>query len=343
MSIGEFKQLAYILPVFPALDLLAAVGLVVIAGSVGRRRFMGTTAVLTLFLAAQALLVLPYHPYFGVHYNKLLGGTETAKEIFHIQDQGEGLALAAAYLNQLPHAQAASAAVSARNGRTFKRAYNAQTTYTTPTEADFRIYDVHNLQRGLYAEERNWMTMKAYDRQGEPLFTVVFNDVAYVEVYGEIPEPPLANGVAFTPAVRFGDHVRLAKSALSDDVASPGETLTIVHYWQSDGEATRDYKVFNHLLGEDGTPVAQRDDFPLDGIRPLYTWTAGEQMEDVYTIKIPADVAPGAYRLGVGFYDPETFTRLPAFTAGGERLSNDTAVIGDVTITLPDRECDHCK
>lgn len=347
MSIGEFKQLAYILPVFPALDLLAAIGLVVIAKSVGRRlrrpRFMGTTAVLSLFLAAQAFLVLPYHPYFGVHYNALLGGTETAQKIFHIQDQGEGLALAAAYLNQLPHAQAASAAVADRNGRTFKRAYDAQTTYFTPADADFRVYDVHNLQRNLYEWDRNWTRMKERDRQGEPLFTVVFDDVTYVEVYGEIPEPPLADGVPFTPDVRFGDHVRLAKSVLSDATVSPGETLTVVHYWQSDGEATRDYKVFNHLLGEDGTPVAQRDDFPLNGIRPLSTWTAGEQMEDVYQIKIPANAAPGEYRLGVGFYDPETFARLPAFTAAGERLANDTAVIGAVTITRPVRECDHCK
>lgn len=81
--------------------------------------------------------------------------------------------------------------------------------------------------------------------------------------------------------------------------------------------------------------MAQRDAIPMDGIRPLYTWPADEQMEDVYQIDIPADAPPGTYRLGVGLYDPDTFARMSAYAADGSRFANDTAVVGTITIAAP--------
>ncbi|MCA9933308.1 MAG: glycosyltransferase family 39 protein [Anaerolineales bacterium] len=339
MSIGEFKQLAYILPVFPALDVLAGVGLVALAEVIGQRiqgvKVEGGTAVLTLLLATQAILVLRHYPYYGNHYNALLGGTRTAMKIFPVQDQGEGLDIAAEYLNSLPHNQAASVAVFGRNNRTFRRIFHGQTTDYILPQTDFRVYDLHSMQRDLYDLQETWAEMRDIDMAQEPLFTVEFDGIPYVWVYGEIPTAPLSDGVTFTPDVRFGEHVTLQKTMVSSTTVTPGDTLTIVHYWQSDGEAISNDKVFNHLLANDGTPIAQRDGFPLDGVRPLSTWTADELMEDVYRIEIPTNAAPGVYQLGVGLYDPDTFARMTAVTADGQRFANDTAIIGTITINPP--------
>ncbi|MAT95810.1 MAG: hypothetical protein CL608_01485 [Anaerolineaceae bacterium] len=339
MSLGDSKLFAYILPAFPALDVLAAVGLVALADGVQRwrkrARLSWGTLILTVLLGLQAALVLPLHPHFGTHYNALLGGTRVALRIFPIQDQGEGLELAATFLNQLPHSQTATASVFERNIRVFRRVYAAQTSKFMNPDHEFRVYDVHSLQRNMTEVSDDWQMAWAADQEREPLFTVVFDGVTYVWVYGEIPTAPVADGITFAPKARFGDHLQLESTIVSREVVAPGDTLTIVHYWQSDGRAAGEVKVFNHLLDESGQPVAQRDDVPMDGIRPLNTWTLGEQMEDVYQMEIPADAAPGDYYLVVGFYDPATFARMPAFAADGSRFANDTAVVGTITITAP--------
>jgi len=90
----------------------------------------------------------------------------------------------------------------------------------------------------------------------------------------------------------------------------PGGTMILTLYWRVQNPTDRSYKVFVHLIGPDGRPAAQGDDFPLQGERPTTTWQPGETLVDSYTIALPPDLTSGPYPLRIGFYDPSTNERL---------------------------------
>jgi hypothetical protein len=331
MSLGDWKQTAYILPAFPALNVIAALGLVQSAKALGRvRRWQNwhwvPTAFLVLALALQAGIVLPRHPYYGTHYNLLLGGARVAQHILPLQDQGEGLDLAAQYLNTLPRAQRASAVVHQRNGIVFKRAFEGHTSYDRVPWVSYRIYYVNQTVRHLGGEE--WDEAWEADRQTEPLWSMAFDGVTYVWVYGAPPEEPAPGGPEYTVDYQLGEHIQLRQIRLSAEMPTPGDTLTVVLIWESDGEIKKDYTVFCHVLSASGELVGQRDDPPVLGFRPTTTWRAGEVIEDSYDILLDGDLPPGEYEVSVGMYDIETMERLPAYDAAGERQPEDRIVLG---------------
>lgn len=95
--------------------------------------------------------------------------------------------------------------------------------------------------------------------------------------------------------------------------------------WQADNETTTSYRVFVHLVDENGQIVAQSDGEPAAWTRPTTGWLPGEIVLDVHTISLE-NVPPGSYQLNIGLYDPETGDRL--VVAGG----GTAVIIPDVTI-----------
>jgi 4-amino-4-deoxy-L-arabinose transferase-like glycosyltransferase len=146
MGLSAQKELAYLLPVFPALDVIAAFGLVQSAGAIGRLRCKWRwlpTAFVALALAIQAVVVLPRHPYYGTHHNHLLGGSRVAQRVLPLQDQGEGLDLAAQYLNTLPRAQRASAGLHRSSAAIFRLNFVGLTSVVSDPRANYRVYYVN--------------------------------------------------------------------------------------------------------------------------------------------------------------------------------------------------------
>ena len=94
----------YLMLIFPALDLVAAAGLVWIAEWVSRWWQRGVPVVLTTAVVLQALVSLPYVPYFLAYENPLLGGPQVAARVMSV-GWGEGVDQAAAYLNNLEGAE----------------------------------------------------------------------------------------------------------------------------------------------------------------------------------------------------------------------------------------------
>ena len=114
---------------------------------------------------------------------------------------------------------------------------------------------------------------------------------------------------------------------------TPGGTLMLTLYWQAQHPSDVSYKVFVHLIGADGRPMAQGDDFPLAGQRPTTSWQPGEIIIDPYTIHLPATMPPGDYPLRIGFYDPVTGVRLsPVLNAGGVPQPDDQIELTLVSI-----------
>ena len=156
MGLAGFKQMSYVVPVFLALDVIAAFGLVRAADAIGRlpwwRGWRWLPAALIVgMLALQALIVLPRHPYYGTHHNALLGGSRVAQHVLPFQDQGEGLDLAARYLNTSPRAQWARVMIYKRNSEVFKRDFIGYTS----TESDlWATYRVSTLQAEITARDK---------------------------------------------------------------------------------------------------------------------------------------------------------------------------------------------
>ena len=128
MLVCAKKFSRYLLPVFPILDILAAIGLsllidkITALGVVRLQNVKGQTSVekpnllarlhvwkiacvivVTLVFVIQAFPVLKLHPYYGTYYNPLWG----VPGIIRICTTGDasGLDLAAEYLNQKPNAE----------------------------------------------------------------------------------------------------------------------------------------------------------------------------------------------------------------------------------------------
>jgi hypothetical protein len=125
---------------------------------------------------------------------------------------------------------------------------------------------------------------------------------------------------------RLGDEVTLVGFDAPDRV-SPGQAATVKLVWQARDQVNQEYKVFVHLLGADGRPIAQSDAVPAGWTRPTFGWQVGEFVTDVHTLELPPDLTPGVYRLVVGMYDIAG-QRLPV--AGG----GDVVDLGPVQVNL---------
>lgn len=98
--------------------------------------------------------------------------------------------------------------------------------------------------------------------------------------------------------------------------------ITLVLYWVPLAQTEQDYTVFVHLtarrLSPDGTPLWAQDDHPPTP--GTSTWEVGSIIRDAYTLldgPSPA-LPPVEATLEVGFYDPATGERAPAFAVHGE-------------------------
>ncbi len=165
------------------------------------------------------------------------------------------------------------------------------------------------------------VTLILHTPEGQGLYTFSADVMASTRVF-TVPD------VTFPVDTVFGDRVRLVGLDVSPMTVRPGEAVTITLTWQALREMERSYTGFVHILGPDGRVLAQEDHVPS---RPTDTWIAGEVVQDVYTLTVPAEAIQGGQLvLAIGLYD--------ALAAGMPRLpitqgEGDTAV--RVILRLP--------
>ncbi|MGQ9887494.1 MAG: glycosyltransferase family 39 protein [Aggregatilineales bacterium] len=111
--------------------------------------------------------------------------------------------------------------------------------------------------------------------------------------------------------VQFGDVARLEGVRVMFPVEPDGSLVTLI-YWQPIKNAESDLKVFAHLVPADSqtdAPVAQDDQYPQDGRISSLRWAEHSLFRDVYALPVGL-LPPGAYRLLIGLYDPESGRRV---------------------------------
>ncbi|MEM8533546.1 MAG: glycosyltransferase family 39 protein [Chloroflexota bacterium] len=91
----------------------------------------------------------------------------------------------------------------------------------------------------------------------------------------------------------------------------PGQALQLNTYWQAPEEMTIDYAMFLHLTDEAGQIVAQRDLLIRAYDYPTSEWFQDELVVDIADLYIPPELGPGEYQLTMGVYDMTSMARLP--------------------------------
>ncbi len=116
----------------------------------------------------------------------------------------------------------------------------------------------------------------------------------------------------------FGEYLRLTgysvKTSLAGaDVVRPGEAIEVKLSWEVLQAMNDDWSVFVHLSDPVlNAPVAQRDMYHGQGLRPTSLLTAGERITTYYQLTVPeTTAAPASLDIIVGLYDFESGERLP--------------------------------
>ncbi|HEY0738195.1 MAG TPA: glycosyltransferase family 39 protein [Herpetosiphonaceae bacterium] len=306
LSAGAKKFDRYLLPIWPATEILAAAGLVAGARRIGRwlgRR--GAVPRPTLRAALQAaglalvclpllLMDLAYHNYYLAYFNPLLGGGAAAQRVLLV-GWGEGLEEAGSWLGERP---------DVGNGPILS--------WISPTLMYFVPQQVRDLdavtvrQLSSYAvlylrsvQRKEAPEAEAYVRQTPPLYTVRKHGIEYATIH-QLPRP-------FDQPVDavFGDGLHLR--GYSEELLQ--STLTITPSWNIQTDQPGGVFFFVHVLAADGSKVSQVD-LPLDdGLFPQ--WQAGQQFGRPLALPLPADLPAGEYRVALGVYQPTEGRRLP--------------------------------
>ena len=100
-----------------------------------------------------------------------------------------------------------------------------------------------------------------------------------------------------------------------------------VTLWWEGGGTPADATLFIHLLDIDGQQIDQADGPTLGGAWPLPAWVTGQPFSETRRFSSVTTPLAGAYMLRLGWYDPATGQRLPAWRSDGTRWADDAVLI----------------
>jgi hypothetical protein len=150
--------------------------------------------------------------------------------------------------------------------------------------------------------------------------TVDLGPVDVVESTRNYALPPVAQTLGAT----FGNDILLHGYEVESE--TDGSELAVTLVWQALETPSNNYKVFVHLVNEDGEIVAQSDAEPAGGYATV-GWLSGEVVIDTHSLNVPEGSDADEYRLRVGLYEPVSGERLPAVDVDGRSLLDGAALL----------------
>ena len=149
----------------------------------------------------------------------------------------------------------------------------------------------------------------------------------------DYPHTPVATEIQQPLNARVGELSLLGMSVRGAFVR--GATLDVVTHWRVDRQPQRDGKLFLHIIGPDGKPVAQDDNLPLARTGPprsTLTYRSGDGIDQVHRVTLRPDLPAGDYTLFVGIYDSQgEHARWPA-QQDGQSARDDLVKAGQFTL-----------
>jgi 4-amino-4-deoxy-L-arabinose transferase-like glycosyltransferase len=296
----------YIVPIFPALDILAAYGLAWGAERIASLCRSGTTttswtrrvradALLVKVLLLTLLNVAWWHPYEIAAFNQALGGAPSGARTFTV-GWGEGLEQVATWLNQqldITGVLIASTQVTTLQPYLRSGAQAVAPAESLPDKTGYVVVYVRDAQNG-----RPGAPFDRFFGRAQPVDTVRIHGVTYAWIY-QVPPP-----VAHARPTDFGAGILLR--GYTTISAQAGKSLRMELFWEIREKPASDYTLFAHLLGPDGRHYAQAD-LPY----PTSQWSANRYVTTELNLLLPRNIPSGTYQLVIGLYDPVNGTRLP--------------------------------
>lgn len=286
LTLGDKRDGRYLLPIYFALCILAAFGLITIyqllitkrplAFKIGR---FNTNLYQIAFIFLLPLFSLAYYPYYLTYYNPLVGGPWLAPKLIRV-GWGDGMEEAAAWLNQQPNAEELRVATIIEQSfwPYFKGHVTSHDAYQ-PYAADYVMNYVRQIQNGVPFGEY-W----TYYQARPPAFKLSIAGIDYVWLHHE---PPLAT----VGRISFNDHLTLRAFTTDRRLASPGRPLLLTLIWRHDAPVQQLARV--QLRNQAGQVWAESAPAPvIDPAGP-------SAVEGHYPLNLPADMPRGEYRLWV--------------------------------------------
>jgi 4-amino-4-deoxy-L-arabinose transferase-like glycosyltransferase len=309
MSIPPKKFDRYLLPMFPVLNIIAALGWVRLwsrlSGPLRRVAWLRSRLVpwlLVLVLCIWPLLTLVwYHPYYLAYYNPLLGGGPAAARLVYV-GWGEGLEQAGRYIEAQP--DGCDYPLSSWYEETILPYVCSPVMHPgwarEPGNVGYVVLYVNQMQREIYDDVSTLVRQR-----GSLVHTVNIHGIDYAYVY-QLPQPG-----EHEIAADFGPAIRLMSYDV--DVSAIRETgmLTLVTQWQARAPVEQNVMLFIHLLDEQGDRIAQTDVPPAGPEALPQNWNSGHYYRWFHQVQVGQDIPPGTYWLAVGLYHADTFERLP--------------------------------
>lgn len=145
------------------------------------------------------------------------------------------------------------------------------------------------------------------------------------------PEPLLIEQMTPVTA-RWSEGIQLVAYTLPAGPYQPGAVVPVTLAWAAQHTPLRDYTLFVHLIGPDGSLQGQHDRPP--SAMPTGQWQPGQRLIDIYGPVLAPAAPPGQYQVVIGWYDYQTMERLDVEAA--ETIINDNGVrLGGIQVILP--------
>jgi len=186
-----------------------------------------------------------------------------------------------------------------------------------PVRQDREIY------LGDVGERLDWEGMAQEIRQVDMVYLTTYSpDEMHIVEAGALEQGSASRGDS-TPQANFADKIWL----LVSDVIASDDNLTVTLWWSSRQIPEQDITLFLHVYDEAGNLVTQGDGYPLLGLFPPRQWQPGDVVRDVRHVILPEDMAGQSYTIVLGWYEPSSGERLPAFDGQNQRTPQDAVQI----------------
>ncbi len=312
----------YILPVFPVIDLVAAMGLLWMADGLKKWRSRQqppeqpteasapassrspnwlTAGFWSLVVGGLLMNLAWYHPYELAYYNQMVGGGPVAQRSMYV-GWGEGLEKAGEYIRQQHNGCDLGVAswyelviLPYTCSPVLHQGY-----MTVPGHVHYAVLYINQVQRQIKMDE----IAPVIRERGSLVHTVRIHGIEYAYVY-QLRQPR-----QYTITADFGSSMRLTGYDVDTSAIRSNGIMTLTLQWHTEQEMAQDYMMFVHVFDEQGNLVGQTD-VPPGGLLPTSTWGHNHFIDWMHRVPVAADVQGEKLWVTLGVYDPHDMTRLP--------------------------------
>jgi hypothetical protein len=334
MTMGSKQHDRYLLPIFPVMDILAALGLLGLGEMIWKwagERFGGVPGIprfhtyalgVGLVLLLQGGFALPHYPYYLTYYNPLLGGGWLAPRIIWV-GWGEGLDQAAQYLNVKGGEVRAT---SWYREKCFNPFFLGQSFHWSKrsifwSKLDYVVFYINQVQRHF----PDLQFVQCF-RSLEPEHTVRIKGIDYAWIY-RVPKP-LPDCVVpaqYVKQTQFGDQILLLGYDVVENREPFDGKLRINLYWRALRDIEEDYTIYLKLVNDASKVWGQQDSRPYwDGL-PTNSWEKGQVVGDPRELEVLPGTPSGLYWVEIIPYDLHSEQTL-------EPVNGEKSLLGPVEI-----------